>query len=115
MGLTGYHKGWLSEYIAILWLGLQGYRLRAHRYRHPSGEIDLIMSRGTCICFIEVKYRQQAATTAWAITPRQQSRITRAAQAYLQKHPDFLSYDCRFDAIYLSRYHLPRHLKNCWS
>lgn len=115
MKLSRYQKGWLSEYLAILWLSLQGYRLRAHRYRHPCGEIDLVMSRGAYLCFIEVKYRRQAATNAWAITPKQQMRITRAAQAYLQSHPDFLSYACRFDAIYLSGYRLPRHLKNCWS
>lgn len=109
-----YAKGYLSEYFALIYLSLKGYRLRAHRYQTPVGEIDLIMSRNKHLCFIEVKYRRQKQAALFAITPQQQNRIQRAAQLYLQQHPNFLSFECRFDAFLLSPLTWPTHLQRAW-
>ena len=47
-GITGRRAEWL----AILWLGLKGYRPLARRFGGKGGEIDLIVKRGRTIAFV---------------------------------------------------------------
>ena len=100
---AAYRRGRRAEWIAGCWLRLKGYRLLARGYRCPSGEIDLIARRGRVLAFIEVKQRDRLATAAAAISQRQRRRIIRAAQAFLQSHPQFAGLDLRFDAILFGR------------
>ena len=77
-----------AERIAALWLRLKGYRILAHRFRAPGGEIDLIAAWPVFgvlrrVAFVEVKQRQSGAALAEAITPGQRRRIEAAAAAFL--------------------------------
>ncbi len=100
---AAYRRGRRAEWIAGCWLRLKGYRLIARGYRCPAGEIDLIARRGRVIVFVEVKQRDRLATAAAAISQRQRQRVMRAAEAFLQSHPQLAALDLRFDAILLGR------------
>ena len=106
--------GRTAETIAALWLILHGWRVLARRYKSPVGEIDLIVRRGRVLAFIEVKARLTAEAAAEAVLPRQQERITRAAQAFLQARADLAAMDARFDVVLVTPMRLPVHLVNAW-
>lgn len=114
MSATGYKKGLLAESFAKLYLRLKGYRILAERFKTPVGEIDLIAKRGRQLVFVEVKLRKTAAEAAEAIHARNQSRVRRAAELYLQKHLEYTGYELRFDALALAPYAWPQHIRNAW-
>jgi len=61
-------SGRIAEYVALIYLRLKGYRLLAHRYRSPAGEIDLVMRRGGVTAFIEVKSRTSIDSAVGSVT-----------------------------------------------
>jgi putative endonuclease len=103
-----------AELFAILALIIRGHRIIAKRYRTKVGEIDLIATRGTVLIFIEVKARRAISDGMYSIGARQQQRIIRAAQWYLQRHQKFANHHIRFDAIIVAPWRWPRHLKDAW-
>lgn len=46
-----------GERVASWYLRLHGYRILAHNYRTPYGELDLVARQGEEIVFVEVKTR----------------------------------------------------------
>lgn len=107
-------RGRLAE-IAALWsLRLKGYRLLAHRYRSPMGEIDLIMRRGEVTAFIEVKQRATTEASLESVTPHQARRIAAAASSWMGRDPRAAKQFCRFDIVAVSPYHWPRHIENAF-
>ena len=63
------------------------------------GEIDLVVSRGPYLCFVEVKLRRDAemAEAREFVTPGKQRRVRTAALYYLMVHPSPLP--PRFDVV----------------
>ena len=114
MAATGYKKGLLAESFAKLYFCLKGYRLLAERFKTPVGEIDLIVKRGRQLAFVEVKLRGTQEEAAEAIHAKNQSRVRRAAELYLQRHPEYTGLEFRFDALVLAPYAWPRHIRNAW-
>ena len=106
-------RGIYAEYYCCLLLRLKGYRILAHRYRTPVGEIDLIAFKHKTLIAIEVKSRASFATALESILPRQCQRITRALQWYLVKNPKHAGYSFRFDIMLVSTWRV-RHLQNAW-
>ncbi len=96
-------KGYWAEFAARQLFRLKGYRIVAANYvtgrGTNAGEVDFIASRQNVIVFVEVKQRSSIETAAYAISPRQQRRIWRAAEVFLQKYPQYLTFDIRFDAV----------------
>ncbi len=107
---AAYGLGLRSETIAALFLRMKGYRVVARRHQTPVGEIDLIVRRGRTVAFVEVKARPTLAMAAESIRLYQQSRIVRAAEAFLSRNPRLNGYDLRFDAALIAPGRLPRHL-----
>lgn len=103
-------RGRRAEAAAAWLLRAKGYRVLARRFRSPVGEIDLIVTRGRLIAFVEVKVRPTFAAGAEAVTPNAQRRIARAASAWLAAHPAFADRDFRFDVIVATTARLPRHV-----
>ncbi|HEY9536285.1 MAG TPA: YraN family protein, partial [Kiloniellaceae bacterium] len=91
------------------------YRVLAQGFRCPVGEIDLVARRGGILAIVEVKHRDSLIAAGEAIGPRQQRRIRRAAEHFLQRHPDLARLNLRFDAMLLVPRQLPRHLKGAWN
>ena len=106
--------GHLAEALCTLDLRLRGYRVIARRLRCPLGEVDIVARRGGTLAIIEVKARGAAADAADAISPRQRDRITRAAAWLLATRPDLATLDLRFDAMLVTPWRRPRHLRDAW-
>ena len=110
-----YARGRRGERIAAWWLRLKGYRVLARGFRCPAGEVDLIARRGSILAIVEVKHRDSLAVAGEAVGPRQQHRVRRAAEHFLQRRPDLAGLQLRFDAVLLVPRQLPRHLKDAWN
>ena len=62
---------------------------------------------------MEVKERKTMENALCAISFLQQKRIINAAKLYLARHPQFLSYDVRFDAVFVSKCNI-KHVPNAF-
>ncbi len=107
-------QGHRGELLAALLLQAKFYRLRERRFKTPVGEIDLVAEKSGAIIFIEVKTRGRNADEAMALGAVNRSRITRAAQYWLARHPGESGKDIRFDVIFLAQGRWPRHLINAF-
>lgn len=109
-----YRGGHRGEALAALFLRLKLYRIVARRYKTPVGEIDLIAERSGTTVFVEVKARSRAASEAETLAAVNQSRIVRAAQYWLARHPGKAETAFRFDVIFLAPRRWPRHVVNAF-
>ena len=108
--VAAFNTGLSAESRAAAMLLAKGYRILARRFRTPYGEIDIVARKRNLIAFVEVKARATLDEAAYAVTPRQQARISDAAQAWLQAHPEHAEFELRFDVMMIAPGHLPRHL-----
>ncbi|MGJ8662210.1 MAG: YraN family protein [Marinicella sp.] len=98
-------QGFEAEKLASLYLQKSGLKLLENNFLTKAGEIDLVMQEGSCLVFIEVKYR---ASDAWAnaaeaVTRQKQLKIIKAAKYYLQKKHASVQVECRFDVIAIDK------------
>ena len=105
-----FRTGVSAETRAAAFLMAKGYRILSQALPHSSCEIDLIAKRLNLIAFIEVKAPATLDEAAYAVTPRQQSRIFNAAQGWLMAHPEHAELELGFDAILIAPRSPPRHL-----
>ncbi len=95
-------------------LRLKGYRILARNWKTPVGEADIIARRGRLLVFVEVKARATHAAGAEAVSPRQQQRVRRAAEAFLAAHPALAGLDMRFDIMTIAPRSWPTHSPGAW-
>ena len=95
-------RGALAEAAAAQFLTGRGLRLLERNYRCRFGEIDLIMSDGRTLVFVEVRYRRNKSFggALESITGAKREKLLRAARHYLAALREFPA--CRFDAVLLS-------------
>lgn len=96
------YKGARGEDVASDFLQQHGCNILARNVRLARGEIDIIAQQVDMLCFIEVKTYQQYALALQAVDMGKQRRIISAASAWLAKHPENTSLQCRFDLIILT-------------
>lgn len=114
---TAYQIGLFAEALCRTALRLKGWRIVAKRYRSSLGETDIIACRGKTLALIEVKARATAAEALEAILPRQQLRISRAANEFLARNPRFGNHNIRFDVMLVARgwsHVWPQHIPDAW-
>lgn len=94
------------EQQACAFLQQQGLQLLACNWQQPSvGEIDLIMVESgrawSTLVFIEVRQRQRSSFggAALSVTAAKQRKIIKTARYFLQQHPLYADYECRFDVM----------------
>lgn len=99
-------QGGQFEQLACQFLQDQGLILIAHNWQQPNvGELDLIMlEKGqawSTLIFIEVRQRVRSGfgDAALSVTTAKQRKIIKTAQYFLQQHPHYVGYECRFDVI----------------
>lgn len=110
---TNHKTGLIAEKGACWFLRLRFYRILAHRYRTPWGEIDIVATRGGCVHFIEVKSRPRLEEGLYAITRHQRERIERSATWFLARQAqDFKGIS--FDAVILYNRFQIRHIVSAW-
>lgn len=87
------------ERLAGDFLARQGLRIVARNHRCRFGEIDLVVTDGASLVFVEVRYRESSrfGTPAETVDAGKQRRLAAAAAHYLQRHPSVLP--CRFDVV----------------
>ena len=107
--LGAHRYGLSAETRAMLWLTLKGYRVLARRFSGTGGEIDLIVSRGSVIAFVEVKARDSLDDAMSSITHAKRRRISRAAANWLARNQWAGGRTLRGDAVFIARGRLPRH------
>ena len=116
--MKNYHSGHFAETLALAYLRLKGYSKLADNYvtgkGTGAGEVDLIVRKGNIIVFVEVKKRTTIENAAYAITIKQQTRIRRAAEAFLAAYPQYANCDIRFDAVLVQFPYKIEHIKNAF-
>jgi putative endonuclease len=103
-------RGRRAEWIALLFLLAKGYRPLARRYAASGGEIDLIVTRGDTIAFIEVKARGAMDDALSAITATKRRRFSRAVRTWLARHAWAEGKTWRADAVFIAPRRWPRHI-----
>jgi putative endonuclease len=93
-----------GEALALGYLVKKGYALVERNYRTRRGEIDLILTHGNTLVFVEVKLRRGTGfgDPLEAVTSRKQARIRLIAEQYLaERGEDFADgFDTmRFDVV----------------
>lgn len=96
-------KGQQSEDIAANYLQNLGYQILHRRYRWRHGEIDLIATEGTVLCFVEVRSKQNAlyGRAIETINWQKQLHLLQTAQHFLTHAWHDSVPACRFDVITL--------------
>ena len=90
-----------AEDIARLYLTKNGLRCRARNFRCKTGEIDLILSDGESLVFVEVRYRKNSdlGSPLETVTRAKQAKLRRTAQHFLQQNFADQWPACRFDVV----------------
>lgn len=114
MEATGYQKGLMAELKAHAFLRLQGFEVLTKRFKTSVGEIDLVAKKGNLVIFVEVKLRKSRDIAAESIHIRNQQRVRRAAELYLQKYPEYNNCDLRFDALVMAPGAWPDHITDAF-
>ena len=107
-------RGHVAEAKALAALIVKGYRPLARRFSASGGEIDLIMARGATIAFVEVKARAEIDIALTAIDARKRTRFSRAARAWVARHPWVMTRTLRADAVVIAPRRWPRHIANAF-
>lgn len=106
--------GNLGEDIALKYLEDMGFTLleRNFRAKNTRGEIDLIMTKGVVIVFIEVKYRRQGSFgyAAYSISERKKRKLYETAEEYLIEKGLSFNQKCSFGAVLIDDTHYKREI-----
>lgn len=102
--IGGQGAGRRAEDLACRHLGDHGLKLLQRNYRCRSGEIDLVMQDGTCVVFVEVRFRRsnRFGGALESIDGRKQRKLIMTASHYLQAHDDSRWKASRFDVVCVS-------------
>ncbi len=93
--------GQQAEERALQFLLNEGFQLVAQNFHCQFGEVDLIVFKNELLLFVEVRQRKASVfgSAAASVTASKQRKISQAAAIFLQSHPQFELFDCRFDVI----------------
>ena len=99
--------GRFGEQTATEYYRRAGYHVLATNYRCKAGEIDLVVSRGRELVFVEVKSRRDDSygKPAEAVGPKKMHHLRQTAACYLKQHR-CLAEEVRFDIIEITLGHI---------
>lgn len=94
-------RGRSYERAAEQYLISQGCKVLQRNANYRCGELDLIVSDGNHLVFVEVRFRQHSG---WggaleSVDWRKQQKLIKAAQLWLLHHPRHADSTCRFDLV----------------
>ncbi|MGI9263283.1 MAG: YraN family protein [Gammaproteobacteria bacterium] len=97
-------SGERAEKLAEQTLRKKGLTTLCRNYRCRWGEIDLVMREGSCLVFVEVRYRHAGAlvSAAESVSRTKRLRLIRAGRHYLMKHQKSVERPVRFDVVAIS-------------
>lgn len=93
-----------AEQLAFDWLVAKGLKPKERNFHSRYGEIDLIMTEGSCIVFVEVRYRKNSnyGSAEASITSKKCRRLIATAENYLATKKMSSNTAVRFDALAIS-------------
>jgi putative endonuclease len=93
-----------GEERAVSYLDALGYSILERNFRIRTGEVDIVAVEGGTIAFCEVKSweRMPKEGLEQAVNHRKQGRIIRTSLWYLQRHPELLRLQPRYDVLFVS-------------
>lgn len=97
----GHQLGRWGENLARSFLEMAGFTCLAQRFRRQCGELDLVMTRGGLVIFVEVKTRgpgRPDRPEAW-VDRRKLARMRRTARHWLQENHRSDQLEFRFDVV----------------
>lgn len=99
--MTTRGTGAAFEQRALTHLQGAGLRLVARNFLTRFGELDLVMRDAEMLVFVEVRYRRARGFGGGAasVGAGKREKLIRAAQGFLQAHPQCSELPCRFDVI----------------
>ena len=112
-GRAAHRRGHISEYYALFWLLLKGYRILGFRLKTPEAEIDIVALKNNDLCIIEVKQRSSHDQALMAVSKAQLHRLWQAGQKLKSRRNDLKLLNLRLDLITVSGI-WPRHYKNAF-
>lgn len=86
-GRQNYLSGLSAEDSVALHYTASGAEILARRWRGRSGEVDLVLSEGDEIVFVEVKKSQSLASAAERLNERQIARVMSSAEEFVASLP----------------------------
>jgi putative endonuclease len=94
-------KGVRAEQRAVLWYRIRGYRILARNAWVAGYELDIVVRRGRRLIFCEVKEKlgESFGDPLEMVDEEKQRRLRRAADAWLERHPETTGLDVSFDVI----------------
>jgi putative endonuclease len=94
-------KGARAERRAALWYRLRGYRILARNAWAAGYELDIVVRRGRRLIFCEVKEKvgESFGDPLDMVDEEKQRRLRRAAEAWLERHPEATGLEVSFDVI----------------
>lgn len=95
-------RGMNAERLAADYLAAQGLRILCTNYRARRGEIDVVATEQSTICFVEVKYRQsnRFGAAVLSVSPQKIRALSIAANDFLCRNRlNLNSHRCRFDVL----------------
>ena len=86
--MTNFSDGHRAEQIAAEYLYKHGYKIIDINWKTTWCEIDIIVSKGATIYFVEVKYRRNNTQGSGIdyITSQKLTQMTRAAESWIQQN-----------------------------
>ncbi|WFS00966.1 YraN family protein [Rhizobium tumorigenes] len=109
-----WRRGYLSEYLAALYLVCKGYSIVAIRHKTVLGEIDIVARKGDLAVFVEVKARRGEQAAIDAVSFSSQRRIRAASDLWLAQQPDFGRLSQRYDIVAILPGRWPRHFRDAF-
>lgn len=90
-----------AESLARRYLEQRGLRFVAANYRTRRGEIDLVMTDGTILVFVEVRFRRNGrfGSAVESVDRHKRQRVIAAASGFIQSHGKYRDRQCRFDVV----------------
>ncbi|MDQ6954403.1 MAG: YraN family protein [Mariprofundaceae bacterium] len=95
-------KGRIAETQAARYLQKKAYIILDRNARGGRGELDIVAQKDEILVFVEVKAHQQRESSLEAMHIDKCERLRSAALAWLSKHSQYTTLQCRFDLIILT-------------
>lgn len=92
--------GQLGEKLAQDFLKERGYQIVETNYRSRDGEVDIIVSKGGTLVFVEVRTKSSRTfgSPEESVTTRKKQKLVLVAQDYVQTH-DMQGFPWRIDFV----------------
>lgn len=107
-------QGFAAEKIAELHLRrTRGWNLVARRFWAPRSEIDLVMTHGHKIYFIEVRSTYSGASEpVLSVGPKKIQALKQASLVFLQRHNRYQDFWPRLDLVVVKNNDVIEHIEN---